>query len=64
MQSCDDSFDEDESFEDEERSWGVTDEQDERIRRIVGNIAVNYYLKGFKAWDAAPRQHWQCCTCP
>ncbi|NSW90944.1 MAG: hypothetical protein HPY74_09810 [Firmicutes bacterium] len=51
IQSCDDSLDEEESLEDEECSWGLTDEQDERIRKVVGNIADRDYLKGFKAWD-------------
>lgn len=51
IQSCDDLYDEDEFFEVEECSFGRTDEQDERIRKVVGNIAGKDYLKSFKAWD-------------
>ena len=51
IQNCEDLYDEDESFEDEERFWGVTDEQDERIRKVVGNIADEDYLNSFMVWD-------------
>lgn len=35
----------------DERTWGLSDEQDERIRKVISDISDEDYLDAFEAWE-------------
>ena len=45
-------YDEGDDDWEEERTWSCSDEQDERIKKVLGDIDDGDYIAAYKAWES------------